>query len=231
MIKNTAHCDSFPRQSINLTHDNKHQRGFTLIELVVVIVMIGFLAVNAIPKFIDLTVQAKQANIEGMAGGFATGVSLVRSQWESEARPKDTSGINLVSYDGTTVYLTSEDSATTPAIRPGYIVGTSSTAGINSNKTMVVADCIAVWDSLLQQPPKVASTIAQINSDNSNKYLASVSGSAAATLCYYHLKETLARDSNDDYLAPAAADLNTVGNSFSYQPANSSVVIYINDNS
>jgi MSHA pilin protein MshB len=230
MIKNTAHCDSFPRQSINLTHDNKHQRGFTLIELVVVIVMIGFLAVNAIPKFIDLTVQAKQANIEGMAGGFATGVSLVRSQWESEARPKDTSGINLVSYDGTTVYLTSEDSATTPAIRPGYIVGTSSTAGINS-KTMAVADCIAVWDSLLQQPPKVASTIAQINSDNSNKYLASVSGSAAATLCYYHLKETLARDTNDDYLAPAAADLNTVGNSFSYQPANSSVVIYINDNS
>ena len=230
MIKNTAHCDNFPRQSLNLTHDNKHQRGFTLIELVVVIVMIGFLAVNAIPKFIDLTVQAKQANIEGMAGGFATGVSLVRSQWESEARPKDTSGINLVSYDGTTVYLTSEDSATTPAIRPGYIVGTSSTAGINS-KTMAVADCIAVWDSLLQQPPKVASTIAQINSDNSNKYLASVSGSAAATLCYYHLKETLARDTNDDYLAPAAADLNTVGNSFSYQPANSSVVIYINDNS
>ena len=89
MIKSTAHCDRFTRQSINLTHDN--QRGFTLIELVVVIVLIGFLAVNAIPKFIDLTVQAKQANIEGMAGGFATGVSLVRSQWESEARPKNLS--------------------------------------------------------------------------------------------------------------------------------------------
>ena len=29
--------------------------------------------------------QAKQANIEGMAGGFATGVSLARSQWEAEA--------------------------------------------------------------------------------------------------------------------------------------------------
>ena len=86
-----------------------------------VIVLIGFLAVNAIPKFIDLTVQAKQANIEGMAGGFATGVSLVRSQWESEARPKDTSGNNLVSYDGTTVYLTSEDSATTCFMNVGVV--------------------------------------------------------------------------------------------------------------
>lgn len=229
MIKNMAQCDSFSRHSIHLTHDNKLQRGFTLIELVVVIVLIGFLAVNAIPKFIDLTVQAKQANIEGMAGGFATGVSLVRSQWESEARPKDPSGNNLVNYDGTTVYLTSEDSATTPAIRPGYIVGNTSTAGINS-KTMTANDCIAVWQSLLQQPPKVASTITDINSDSSFRYLASVSGTAASTLCYYHLKESLARDSNDDYLAPAVADLNTVGNSFSYQPANSSVVIYINDN-
>ena len=203
-------------------------RGFTLIELVVVIVMIGFLAVNAIPRFIDLTGQAKQANIQGMAGGFATGVSLVRSQWESESRPKDTSDINFVSYDGTTVYLTSENTTTTPGIRPGYIVGTSSSAGINSG-TMTASDCVAVWNSLLQQPPQIATNVSNINGNSSIQYLASVSGSGASTLCYYHLKDTLARDSNDQYLAPSG--LSTVGNSFSYQPANSSVVIYINDNS
>jgi MSHA pilin protein MshB len=202
--------------------------GFTLIELVVVIVMIGFLAVNAIPRFIDLTGQAKQANIEGMAGGFATGVSLVRSQWESESRPKDTSGINFVSYDGSTVYLTSEDKTTTPSIRPGYIVGNTSSASINSG-AMSVDDCVAVWNSLLQQPPQIATSVSTINTDSSMRYLASVSGSGASTLCYYHLKDTLARDSNDQYTAPSG--LSTVGNSFSYQPANSSVVIYINDNS
>lgn len=60
----------------------RKQSGFTLIELVIVVVILGFLAVTAIPKFIDLTDQAKQANIEGMAGGFATGVSLARAQWK-----------------------------------------------------------------------------------------------------------------------------------------------------
>jgi MSHA pilin protein MshB len=202
--------------------------GFTLIELVVVIVMIGFLAVNAIPRFIDLTGQAKQANIEGMAGGFASGVSLARSKWESKARPKDANGINFVSYDGTTVYLTSEDKNTTPSIRPGYIVGTSNSAGINSG-SMSASDCVAVWNSLLQQPPQIATNVSDINGNSSIQYLASVSGSGASTLCYYHLKDTLARDSNDQYIAPSG--LSTVGNSFSYQPANSSVVIYINDNS
>jgi MSHA pilin protein MshB len=203
--------------------------GFTLIELVIVIVILGFLAATAIPKFVDLTEQAKQANIEGMAGGFATGVSLARSQWEAEARPKDTSDINMVVYDGTVVYLTSEDSATTPTIRPGYIVGTNSVRGINGNATMAIDDCIAIWNSLLQQPPLIASNVTDINNDGSFRYLANVSGSGATTLCHYHLKETLARNSDGAYIIPS--DLATVGNSFSYQPANSSVIIYINDKS
>jgi MSHA pilin protein MshB len=218
---------ALPPFNIELKQSVK-SKGFTLIELVVVIVMIGFLAVNAIPRFIDLTGQAKQANIQGMAGGFATGVSLARSKWESKARPKDANGINFVSYDGTTVYLTSENTTTTPGIRPGYIVGTSSSASINSGN-MSASDCVAVWNSLLQQPPKIATNVSNINGNSSIQYLASVSGSGASTLCYYHLKDTLARDSNDQYIGPSG--LSTVGNSFSYQPANSSVVIYINDNS
>ena len=217
MIKSISHS--------KIINKSRAQAGFTLIELVIVIVILGFLAATAIPKFVDLTEQAKQANIEGMAGGFATGVSLARSQWEAEARPKDTAGINMVNYDGTIVYLTSEDSSTSPTISPGYIVGTDSGKGING-QGMDVAACIAVWNSLLQQPPLLASSVADINDDGSFRYLANVSSSGATTLCHYHLKETLARDSNGNYLAPS--DLVTTGNSFSYQPANSSVIIYIN---
>lgn len=203
------------------------QSGFTLIELVIVVVILGFLAVTAIPKFLDLTEKAKQANIEGMAGGFATGVSLARSQWEAEARPQDTTSLNIVNYDGTIVYLTGKDSSTTPTISPGYVIGTNSTSGINDGKSMAVADCIDVWNSLLQQPPLVARSVAEINNNDSFRYLANVSGNGATTLCHYHLKETLARNSSGAYIAPSP--LTGVGNSFSYQPANSSVIIYIND--
>ncbi len=52
---------------------NTIQKGFTLIELVVVIVILGILAAVAVPKFVDLSGEARLATTQGVAGALGSG--------------------------------------------------------------------------------------------------------------------------------------------------------------
>ncbi|MEH0743102.1 type II secretion system protein [Vibrio cholerae] len=54
----------------------KRQGGFTLIELVVVIVILGILAVTAAPRFLNLQDDARQATLEGFRGAVAGAMGI-----------------------------------------------------------------------------------------------------------------------------------------------------------
>jgi MSHA pilin protein MshA len=58
----------------------KRQGGFTLIELVVVIVILGILAVTAAPRFLNLQNDAREAAIQGLKGAMDGGAAIVMAE-------------------------------------------------------------------------------------------------------------------------------------------------------
>ena len=57
----------------------KRQAGFTLIELVIVIVILGILAAAALPRFSDLSTDARAAAVNGLAGSLRAAASIAKS--------------------------------------------------------------------------------------------------------------------------------------------------------
>jgi prepilin-type N-terminal cleavage/methylation domain-containing protein len=79
----------------------RQQTGFTLIELVMVIVIIGILAAVAIPKFVDLSGEANQAAVNGVAGGLSSASAVNYAA----KKAGNASAVNLVDCGGTGALL------------------------------------------------------------------------------------------------------------------------------
>jgi MSHA pilin protein MshA len=77
-------------------------KGFTLVELVVVIVILGILAATALPRFINLTNEARVASVQGFAGGLRSAVGVVQARYMASGG----TGTTATMVDGTVVTVT-----------------------------------------------------------------------------------------------------------------------------
>ncbi len=116
----------------------KTQSGFTIIELIVVIALLGILSAVALPRFINVTAEAHIASVEGSGAGFATGIALVRAQVIANGN-LGTSTANVSGFGDDTIDVNAN----------GYPVRTSDTGGTPAQLASE-ADCVAVWEGIQQ---------------------------------------------------------------------------------
>lgn len=81
----------------------KKQQGFTLIELIIVIVILGILAATAIPKYIDFASQARFASIRTVRGAVVTAASVVNKV--ALTAGAGSIGNNVITADGIKVFI------------------------------------------------------------------------------------------------------------------------------
>ncbi len=210
----------------------KRQSGFTIIEIIIVVIILGLLAATALPRFLDVTEQAEQASIDGIAGGFASAVGLVRGQWEVEGRPS-ANGFAGTGTDADTtsiaidnVRILVDGTSTAAAVSRGYPTGEADDDNGSEITDISNARCQEILNVILQNgPASVAATsttapaIQAIRDSAATLFVQEGTGTSANVCFYYQVAGMSVRPT------PGQED---IFNGFKYDPSLGSVVVFKN---
>lgn len=126
----------------------KKNQGFTLVELVIVIVILGILAITAAPKFLNLSGDAKASTLSALKGSLESANAMVYSKALLQSKEKDATAlltspaVNVVyGYTAATVADIGEvlDLATTE----WTVIDDSSTTAAPANTVVITPEALS----------------------------------------------------------------------------------------
>lgn len=148
-------------------------KGFSLVELMVVVAIIGILAAVAIPNFQRFQRKAKQSEAKSALGGISSAESAFHAQWENYST--DLIGIGYTP-DGTLIY-SSGFTASTPwsgGAQPGDYTGQALNGA--RNNTMQNTVCLANMCTFAGMVAAPSMSVAPANTGNNATYTAGSDG-------------------------------------------------------
>jgi len=134
----------------------KKQSGFTLIELVVVIALLGILAAFAIPRFASLEREARSAVTQGLSGSVRSAAAMAHGLYLARGTtPVSMEGNNIAIVNG---YPDAETIALTLADSTGFSVSDDGTTA-TFVKTGTTANCeVEYTEAGVNTPPSIVTT-------------------------------------------------------------------------
>ena len=153
-------------------------KGFTLIELVVVIIVLGILAVIAAPKFVDFRRDAEISRVKAIAASYQQAVTFSHARWQILAGNSPMN--DLPDYAGGELDMNAN----------GFPLGIDkgNPMGQPTNIGQGEQGCVDLWNTLIEDPASVSLSSVDNGSDFQAYRHQAESNPSGLTQCTYVLR-------------------------------------------
>ena len=174
------------KQAMSVTRARGAQSGFTLIELIVVIVILGILAAVALPRFTNLSGDARVASLNAVRGSLASTAATAHGAWLVNRANPDFEG-TAVNMDANGYAIADANLVAAAGLLPAdyatIVAGANAVAAVTGVSPAVPANSVAVIPAGIRGTPTAETCFVTYTQSTGINIAPTVSGALTAANC------------------------------------------------